>query len=80
METTERSERLTSRRSFLLEGRGAERERTLGLEPSIGGKRMRWFIGFNRLLLVGVVAAAAVLSLTQVAQAGPPPPVVPGEI
>ena len=42
---------------------------------------MRWFIGFNRrLLLVGIVAAAAVLSLTQVAQAGPPPPVVPGEI
>jgi hypothetical protein len=41
---------------------------------------MRWFIGFNRLLLVGVVAAAAVLSLTQVAQAGPPPPVVPSKI
>ena len=41
---------------------------------------MRWFIGFNRLLLVGIVAAVAVLSLTQVAQAGPPPPVVPGEI
>jgi hypothetical protein len=41
---------------------------------------MRWFIGFNRLLLVGIVAAMAVLSLTQVAQAGPPPPVVPGEI
>ena len=41
---------------------------------------MRWFIGFNRLLLVGVVAAAAVLSLAQVAQAGPPPPVVPDEI
>jgi hypothetical protein len=28
METTERSERLTNRRSFLLEGRGAERERS----------------------------------------------------
>jgi hypothetical protein len=41
---------------------------------------MRWFIRFNGLLLVGIVAAAAVLSLTQVAQAGPPPPVVPGEI
>jgi uncharacterized protein DUF3455 len=41
---------------------------------------MRWFIGFNRLLLPAIVAAAAVLSLTQVAQAGPPPPVVPGEI
>jgi hypothetical protein len=41
---------------------------------------MRWFIGFNRLLLAGIVAAAAFLSLTQVAQAGPPPPVVPGKI
>ncbi len=41
---------------------------------------MRRFIGFNRLLLVGIVAAAAVLSLTQVAQAGPPPPVVPSKI
>jgi Protein of unknown function (DUF3455) len=41
---------------------------------------MRWFIGFNRLLLAGVVAAAAVLSLTQVALAGPPPPVVPSKI
>src|SRR4030095_14861957 len=41
---------------------------------------MRWFIGFNRLLLVGVVAAAAVLSLAQVALAGPPPPVVPSKI
>jgi Protein of unknown function (DUF3455) len=44
---------------------------------------MRRFIGFNRfnrLLLAGVVAAAAVLSLTQVAQAGPPPPVVPTKI
>ena len=41
---------------------------------------MRWFIGFNRLLLAGVVAAAAVLSLAQVAQAGPPPPVVPEKI
>jgi hypothetical protein len=41
---------------------------------------MRWFIGFNRLLLAGIVAAAAMMSLTQVAQAGPPPPVVPGKI
>jgi len=29
---------------------------------------------------VGIVAAAAVLSVTQVAQAGPPPPVVPSKI
>jgi Protein of unknown function (DUF3455) len=35
---------------------------------------------FIRLLLVGIVAAAAALSLTQVAQAGPPTPAVPGEI
>jgi Protein of unknown function (DUF3455) len=35
---------------------------------------------FIRLLLVGIVAAAAALSLTQVAQAGPPAPAVPGEI
>jgi len=41
---------------------------------------MRYFSRFNRLLLVGIVAATAVLSLTQVAQAGPPPPVVPDEI
>jgi hypothetical protein len=41
---------------------------------------MRRFIGFNRLLLVGIVAAAAVLSLAQVAQAGPPAPVVPSKI
>jgi hypothetical protein len=41
---------------------------------------MRWFIGFNRLLLAGIVAAAAFLSLTQVAMAGPPPPVVPSKI
>jgi hypothetical protein len=41
---------------------------------------MRRFIRFNRLLLVGIVAAAAVLSLAQVAQAGPPPPVVPKKI
>jgi hypothetical protein len=41
---------------------------------------MRYFIRFNRLLLVGIVAAAAMMSLAQVAQAGPPPPVVPGKI
>ena len=41
---------------------------------------MRYFSRFNRLLLVGIVAATAVLSLTQAAQAGPPPPVVPDEI
>ncbi len=41
---------------------------------------MRRLLGFNRLLLAGIVAAAAVLSLTQVAQAGPPPPVVPSKI
>jgi hypothetical protein len=41
---------------------------------------MRYFSRFNRLLLVGIVAATAVLTLTQVAQAGPPPPVVPGKI
>jgi len=37
-------------------------------------------IRFNRLLLAGIVAAAAVLSVTQVAQAGPPAPVVPSKI
>src|SRR6266487_6250184 len=41
---------------------------------------MRRFIRFNRLLLVGIVAAAALLSLAQVAQAGPPAPVVPKKI
>ena len=38
---------------------------------------MRWCIGFKRLLLVGMVAAAAMVSLAQVAQAGPPSPDVP---
>ncbi len=43
-------------------------------------------IRFNRLLLTGIIAAAAALSLTQVAQAaqvaqaGPPAPTVPGPI
>jgi Protein of unknown function (DUF3455) len=41
---------------------------------------MRSFIPLNRLLLAGIVAAAAALSLIQVAQAGRPPPVVPGAI
>jgi hypothetical protein len=41
---------------------------------------MRLFIRFNRLLFVGIAAAAATLCLIQVAQAGPPPPVVPGAI
>jgi hypothetical protein len=41
---------------------------------------MRSFFPFNRLLLAGIVAAAAALSLTQVAQAGPPPPAVLGAI
>ncbi len=38
------------------------------------------FHPFNRLLLVGIIAAAAALSVTQVAQAGPPAPVVPSKI
>jgi hypothetical protein len=38
------------------------------------------FIRFDRLLVAGIVAAAAALSLTQVARAGPPEPVVPGAI
>ncbi len=37
-------------------------------------------IAFNRLLLAGIVVAAAALSLMQVAQAGPPPPAVPDAI
>jgi hypothetical protein len=41
---------------------------------------IRSFIPFNLLLLAGIVAAAAALSLVQVAQAGPPAPVVPGAI
>ena len=35
---------------------------------------------FNRLLVMGLVAVAAALSLTQVAHAGPPAPKVPPEI
>ncbi len=49
---------------------------------------MRCFIRWNRLLLAGtvrllvaaIVAAAATVSLTQVALAGPPAPTVPSEI
>lgn len=41
---------------------------------------MRPSIRFNRLLLTGIVAAAAALSLMQMAQAGPPEPVVPSSI
>jgi FtsP/CotA-like multicopper oxidase with cupredoxin domain len=42
---------------------------------------MTSLIPFNRRLLVGIAAAAAAaLSLLQVAQAGPQPPVVPGQI
>jgi hypothetical protein len=41
---------------------------------------MTRLIGFNRLLVTGLVAVAAALSLTQVAHAGPPAPVVPSEI
>ncbi len=47
---------------------------------------MRSFTGFSRLLLAGIAAAAAALSVTQAAQAapvaraGPPAPAVPGEI
>jgi hypothetical protein len=37
-------------------------------------------IGFNRLLVMGLVAVAAALSLTQVAHAGPTAPDVPPEI
>jgi hypothetical protein len=43
-------------------------------------RKARCFIRFNRLLLAGIVAATVALSLTQVAQAGPPPPVVPSGI
>ena len=43
-------------------------------------RKARSFTRFNRLLLAGIVAATAALSLTQVAQAGPPPPVVPSGI
>ena len=51
-----------------------------GPDQASGGNCMSRLIRFNRLLVVGIVAAAAVLSVTQVAQAGPPPPVVPSKI
>jgi hypothetical protein len=41
---------------------------------------MKSLIRNNRLLLAGIVAAAAFLSLTQAAEAGPPAPVVPSQI
>ncbi len=41
---------------------------------------MTRLISFNRLLVMGLVAVAAALSLTQVAHAGPPAPGVPPEI
>ena len=41
---------------------------------------MTRLIGFHRLLVMGLVAVAAALSLTQVAHAGPPAPDVPPEI
>ena len=41
---------------------------------------MMRLIGFNRLLVMGLVAVAAALSLTQVAHAGPPAPDVPPQI
>ena len=41
---------------------------------------MKSFIRFNRRLLIGIAAAAAALSLLQVAQAGPQPPDVPDQI
>jgi hypothetical protein len=41
---------------------------------------MSRLIHFRRLLAAGIVAAAATLSVAQVAHAGPPAPVVPGEI
>jgi hypothetical protein len=40
----------------------------------------RTFIRVDRLLVAGIVAAAAALPLAQVADAGPPEPVVPGTI
>jgi hypothetical protein len=41
---------------------------------------MRSFTGFSRLLLAGIAAAAAALSVTAVAQAGPRAPTVPYKI
>ena len=47
---------------------------------STNTRKARRFIRFNRVLIAGIVAATAALSLTQVAQAAPPPPVVPSGI
>ncbi len=41
---------------------------------------MRSFIRFSRLLLAGIAGAAAALSVTAVAQAGPRAPTVRGKI
>ena len=50
-------------------------------EPRAATRGRRWFSRSNRLLLAGIVAATAALSLVgQVALAGPPAPEVPGEI
>jgi hypothetical protein len=51
-------------------------------EPRAATRGRRWFSRSNRLLLAGIVAALAALSLVvQVALAGPPSPTgVPGEI
>jgi Protein of unknown function (DUF3455) len=51
-------------------------------EPCAATRGRRWFSRSNRLLLAGIVAAMAALSLVaQVALAGPPSPTgVPGEI
>jgi Protein of unknown function (DUF3455) len=48
--------------------------------PTQTARRPRSLFRFNRLLLPGFIAAAAALTLMQMAQAGPPPPTVPGSI
>jgi hypothetical protein len=53
---------------------------TLGLEPGLEVDEMRCSSASTALLVAGIVAAAAAFSLTQVAWAGPPEPVVPGAI
>jgi Protein of unknown function (DUF3455) len=52
------------------------------VEPRVATRGRRWFSRSNRLLLVGIVAAMAALSLVaQVALAGPPSPTgVPDQI
>jgi hypothetical protein len=50
-------------------------------EPRAATHGRKWFSRSNRLLLAGIVAAVAALSLVvQVAQAGPQPPAVPFQI